>query len=380
MFGRSVKMISEPTYLAAKIVSQRIAAYFEKQVTLHPDAERRHIPDIPVIEAIIDTAFWASLRREEGYEPKISMVFVPPDMAGNSLVFLHKQRFTPSHLVKLSPAVVQPGIHLCIWIEEGNLHIWGTTYEVPLHGMVLEVVEAGLLVVKQKHSDRVGKLINVAVLQGNQIKLIDGNHWGLTDCPGILAALLGFSAPPPTDEPENMLVQLALALRSHGRGALLLVVPPNSSAWLHSIVKPINYLVEPHSLIPIPSEAGASDMAHMERLHKMISAVGGYSAIDGATVITQDHHLLAFGAKVARSPHALPVAQLMITEPIAGSTMQLLDATSIGGTRHLAAAQFVNDQHDSLAMVASQDGTFTVFSWSEKQQMVHGHRIDTLLM
>lgn len=380
MFGRLAKMISEPTYLAAKIVSQRIAAHFEKQVAQHPDGGGRHIPDIPVIEAIIDTAFWASLRREEGYEPKISMVFVPPDMAGSSLVFRHTQRFTPYHLVKLSPAVVQPGIHLCVWMDEGNLHIWGTTYEVPLHSMVVEVVEAGLLVVKQKQRGLAGKLVNVAVLKGNQIKVIDGNHWGLTDSPGILAALLGHSGPPSVDEPENLLVQLALALRSHGRGALLLVVPPNSSAWLHSIVKPINYLVEPHSLIPAVSEAAMPDIEHKEKLRKMINAVGGYSAIDGATVITHDHHLLAFGAKVDRSPHALTVAQLMITEPIAGSTMQLLDATSIGGTRHLAAAQFVNDQRDSIAMVASQDGTFTVCSWSEKQQMVHGHRIDTLLM
>ncbi|WP_353127140.1 putative sensor domain DACNV-containing protein [Parapedobacter pyrenivorans] len=373
-------MISEPTYLAAKIVSDRIAAHFEKQVGLHPDAERRHIPDIPVIETIIDTAFWASLRREEGYEPKISIAFAPPDMAGNSLVFHHTQRFSPHNLVKLSPAVLQPGIHLGVWMDDDNFHIWGTTYEVPLHCMVLEVVEAGLLVVKQKHSDRAGKFINIAVLKGNQIKIMDDNHWGLTDCPGILSALLGFSASSTTGESENILVQLALAMRSHGRGALLLVVPSSSSAWLHSIVKPINYLVNHHPALPSHADEGASDIAYSEMTAKMISAVGGYSAIDGATVITQDHRLLAFGAKVARSPHALPVAQLMITEPVAGSAMQLLDATNIGGTRHLAAAQFVNDQHDSLAMVASQDGTFTVFSWSEKQQLVHGHRIDTLLM
>jgi hypothetical protein len=373
-------MISEPTYLAAKMVSHRIAAHFEKQWRLHLDDERRHIPDIPVIEAIVDTAFWASLRREEGYEPKISIAFVPPDMASNSLVFRHRQRFSPHNLVKLSPAVVQPGIHLGVWMDGDNFHIWGTTYKVPTHCMVLEVVEAGLLVVKQKHSDRVGKFINVAVLKGNQIKVIDDNHWGLTDCPGILATLLGFSSSTTADEPENILVQLALAMRSHGRGGLLLVVPPSSSAWLHSIVKPINYLVEYHPELPTSADEAAPNTGYTATIDKMISAVGGYSAIDGATVITQDHRLLAFGAKVARSPHALPVERLMITEPVAGSAMQLLDATNIGGTRHLAAAQFVNDQHDSLAMVASQDGTFTVFSWSEKHQLVHGHRIDTLLM
>ena len=369
-------MISEPTYLAAKVVSHRIAEHFSKQLD-HRDTDRRHIPDTTVIETLIDTAFWASLRREEGYEPKISLAFVPPDLTNNRLVFQQVQRFTPYHLVKLSPAVVQPGLHLGVWMNGDNFYIWGTTHEVPTHAMVVEVVEAGLLVVKQKHRAHARKFVNVAVLKGNQIKIVEDNHWGLADSPGILSALLGASHAP--DSPsENMLVQLALAMRDHGRGALLLVVPPNSSAWLHSIVKPINYLVEPHAVVPT---AGSSDSAtDLETLRRMISAVGGYSAIDGATVITEDHQLLAFGAKVARSPHALPVARLMITEPVAGSVVQLLDATTIGGTRHLAAAQFVNDQHDSLAMVASQDGTFTVFSWSEKEQMVHGHRIDTLLM
>ena len=35
-------------------------------------------PDTQTLEAIIDTAFWASLRREEGYSPKISLAFLPP--------------------------------------------------------------------------------------------------------------------------------------------------------------------------------------------------------------------------------------------------------------------------------------------------------------
>src|SRR5690606_28855468 len=98
-------MISEPTYLAAKMVSHKVASHFEKQVSNHPEMDL-YIPEIPVIEALIDTAFWASLRREEGYEPKISMAFVPPVMVGRSLVFNQKLRLTPYNLVKLSPAVV----------------------------------------------------------------------------------------------------------------------------------------------------------------------------------------------------------------------------------------------------------------------------------
>ena len=51
-----------------------------------------------------------------------------------------------------------------------------------------------------------------------------------------------------------------------------------------------------------------------------------------------------------------------------------------GGTRHLSAAQFVYDQRDAIAMVASQDGRFTIFAWSPCEDTVHAHRIEALLL
>ena len=43
----------------------------------------------------------------------------------------------------------------------------------------------------------------------------------------------------------------------------------------------------------------------------------------------------------------------------------------LGGTRHISAAQFAQDQHDAVALVASQDGRFTVFAWSSRDGLVH---------
>jgi len=53
---------------------------------------------------------------------------------------------------------------------------------------------------------------------------------------------------------------------------------------------------------------------------------------------------------------------------------------NLGGTRHLSAAQFVHDQREAIALVASQDGKFTIFQWSEEEDMVHGHRVEALLL
>ncbi len=70
----------------------------------------------------------------------------------------------------------------------------------------------------------------------------------------------------------------------------------------------------------------------------------------------------------------------MVTEPIEGGVPMRVRPEQLGGTRHLSAAQFVHDQRDSIALVASQDGRFTVFAWSACEEMVHAHRVETLLV
>ena len=102
--------------------------------------------------------------------------------------------------------------------------------------------------------------------------------------------------------------------------------------------------------------------------------------MDGATILTDRYELLAFGAKIIRRSGSPQVTRVVVTEPIEGSTAEIVDPAQLGGTRHLSAAQFEQDQRDAIALVASQDGGFTVFAWSPSEQMVHGHRIETLLL
>jgi hypothetical protein len=70
----------------------------------------------------------------------------------------------------------------------------------------------------------------------------------------------------------------------------------------------------------------------------------------------------------------------MITEPIEGNEPRVVTPPLLGGTRHLSAAQFVQDQHDAVALVASQDRRFTIFAWSPCEDRVHAHRVETLLL
>ena len=382
--------MTEPAYPAARIVAPKVQAHFEH----HAEEARRRgrpgpatSPDVDTIEAIIDAAFWASLRREESYIPKISLVFLPPDAAQHPLRFERPLPLVPDKLVKVAPAVERAGIHLGVWRDADGLYVWGTVRAIPALSIVVEVAAPGLLVVKHHRGDESGKFVNVAVLEGDQIKVIDERASSLPDCPPLLSSLLGFDSPASWVkgiDSVNVLVQLAVSMRAHGRGGLLLVVPEGDAGWQDSIVRPIPYAVVPAfaELAELTRATPAGDDIRLwqDAVNRAVDAVAGLTAVDGATVLTNTYELMAFGAKIARRKGSPQVEQVTVTEPIEGNAALTVHPTQLGGTRHLSAAQFVHDQRRAVALVASQDGRFTVFAWSPCEEMVHAHRVETLLL
>ena len=109
--------------------------------------------------------------------------------------------------------------------------------------------------------------------------------------------------------------------------------------------------------------------------------IAGLTAVDGATLITDSYD----AARLRRQDRA----PARIAAGGAGDGHRadrrrrrpsIVHPTELGGTRHLSAAQFVHDQRNAIALVASQDGRFTVFAWSPCEDMVHAHRVETLLL
>lgn len=376
-----------PAYPAARAAAGTVQEHFARQheaARQHGASELAPQPDACTVEAMINAAFWASLQREEGYSPKISLALLPPEQAGQPLRFERQLPLTPAALSRLAPAVERPGIHLGVWRDREELCVWGTTRTIPRLCFVLEVIEPGLLVVKYRREQGAGKFVNVVVLKGDQIKEVDEAGARLPDCPALLTSLLGFGAPAHGHDSVNVLVQLATSMRAHGRGGSLLVVPRSSEAWRESIVRPIAYSVAPAycELADLMKQAREEREQPLwqEALIDAVEAVAGLTAVDGATVINDRYELLAFGAKIARRRGSAPVEQVVVTEPVIGGMATVVHPLEFGGTRHLSAAQFVQDQQDAMALVASQDGRFTVFAWSPCESMVHAHRVETLLL
>jgi hypothetical protein len=370
-----------PSYPAARTVARRL----QERIDSSPLAFKTSTtpkPSADFIEEIITKAFWASLRREEGHAPKISIAFLPPDQTVRPLIFNPQVRLDANLLARLAPAVERPGIHIGVWPYADDLCVWGVTRTVPSWCFVLEVVGPGLLVVKYRRDGVSSKFANVAVIEGADVKFIQQQPAMISEAPPVLGSLLSFYSSAGRNESDNLLVKVAVAMRAHGRGGSLLVVPKNTDVWMDSIVQPMTYSVIP----PFPDLGTFLEQIEQGletsplTLQSAVDALAGLTAVDGATVISDRFEPLAFGAKIMSRDSAHRVEQVLVTEPIEGIADAAVDPAHLGGTRHLSAAQFAHEQRDAIALVASQDGQFTVFAWSSMHNIVHAFRLESLLI
>jgi Probable sensor domain DACNV len=377
--------MNAPLYPAARTFAPKLEAYFARHTPAgpSPSSAGAPLPDARAIESIIDAGFWASLQREEGYAPEISLALLPPERAVRPLMLATPLPLGPRALARLAPAVERPGIHLGVWPQGEELVVWGTTRAIPSFCFVLEVLGPGLLVVKHRVREDSAKFQNVAVFEGEQVKVLTREGVDALDYPPLLKSLI---APPPFGAPEeavDMLLRLAVSMRAHKRGGALLVVPAGTQTWRESIVGPIAYAVEPPFTELADLMNDSAEEGHPRgsgAIGRAVDAVAGLTAVDGATLITDRYELLGFGLKIGRPEGRPRVERVIVTEPIEGGEASVVAPVQLGGTRHISAAQFAQDQREAFALVASQDGRFTVFAWSPREGMVHAHRVETLLL
>lgn len=381
-------MKSASTYKAARIVAETVETIFAdhlKKATILGEDNLAFVPNASLIESFIDVGFWTSLRHEEGRTPRISLAYLMPEQAGTPIIFAQPIPFTPKTLTKLSAGYERAGIHLGVWHDDDNtLYVWGATLTLPNCCFVMDISEAGQVVIKHRRIDGFGKFSNIAVLAGDEIKIIDEQNSTNGSCPKIISSLLDFTSVASRHDTVNVMLQLAVSMRGHKRGGTLLVVPAQTKEWRDSISHPLHYALK-------PAFSGLADLIKKNEidnsipnwqatLAKEVDIIGGLTAIDGATIINDEYKLLAFGEKIVQRVGKPIIEKVIETEPIKENKPTIVFPSKTGGTRHLSAAQFVQDQHNAIALVASQDGRFTVFAWSPKDQLVQAHRIDSLLL
>jgi len=326
--------MTAPLYAAARSAAPGLVDYFARQAAAGParPAAGAGLPDAATIEALIDAGFWASLQREEGYAPEISLAYLPPERAARPLMLAEPLPLGPRALARLAPAVERPGIHLGVWRDQGALRVWGTTRTIPTMCFVLEVLGPGLLVVKHRLDDDSAKYRNVAVFAGDEVKVLNRQDVDASDHPALLKSLLAPDSAG-ADDSADVLIRLAVSMRAHKRGGTLLVVPAGTEAWRESIVAPVAYAIAPpfSELTDLVLEDTEEDpLRGHEALGRVVDAVAGLTAVDGATVISDRYEVLGFGVKIRRPDGRPLVERAVVSEPIEGGAATVVAPCSSG--------------------------------------------------
>ena len=124
-----------PGRVVAKSAAWRVHEYFARhwhRIRATSRTTPASAAPSEVIEAVIDAAFRVSLRREEGYIPRLSLAILAPEDAVQPLVFEEALPLTPGSLARLSPAVARSRLQVAVWHFGAELRAWGAVRSIPL--------------------------------------------------------------------------------------------------------------------------------------------------------------------------------------------------------------------------------------------------------
>ena len=326
------------------------------------------------IGKLVNVAFWASLRTEEGVTAPIAIAYESESKRNDTVFKLESPvDFSVEALVKLSPIIRDGKALLTISkSSKGQLEIDGICTSRDFPDFAIRSNSPGGISITAKEkivADVIpGRRPRVRVFQS--INSFDNIMHDL-----LLESTLFEDGQ--KDMAEIVLYHLCKAML-HGHGGTLLIVPSSSSAWQKSIS--FKYKISDNSRgisasahqwlkeatggviykgLPVLPENSADE----NHIMLMSNTIGAIAAVDGATVIDSNYGLLGFGAKITiPEPFAGTISW---AEPMLNDSkeIKILDA---GGMRHRSGIQFVSDNPGCIAIVASQDGRLTFFQMSDE--------------
>lgn len=353
------------------------------------------------LESVLEASFFASFEKEEGKTHDFAIAIAPPlrAMTESVIARVHSDVFAQTYtfksfldinrLPKIAPALAGPRQKIGIWFDGDNAKIWGfleadARVSAALQIRTLQPGQLGVLVplcatkqlylISATRSEPISGSLSIAELLFNEEDL---NKRRSSD---HLTQLRYCGRIPRW---TRLLMDIANRMRKHGHGGTLLVIPGEDTAnVLQASLKPVEMAAE--SSFEYLSQKLVKE--EDEGLYAYECNVPNYSlpwsfdneaqllaqatAVDGATIITKDFGLIAFGAKIEKASQAVP-EQVLVSEPFEdGRQPASKPLSDLGGTRHQSAAQFVFDQHNAFAIVASQDGRLSVMFWNATKQMV----------
>ncbi len=360
---------------------------------------------VELIETLIETCFVASMEKEEGRFYNFSITLKPQECEdGSSYQFHEPIEFNSASITKLTPAINPNYYCIDTWFnKDGNLEIWGFseksntefTFSTSSSGKIILNCALGL-------KDRFKCFISMSETGFISLKSYSNPVADWLEEVYKKEGLKSFFL-----ERNSDLGDILLNMFSHGNGGTILLVPKEIDKWKNSIQHPILYKcltsyqdkrvnvkysametyfeermkpldgktveekIKGLLTTPIHNEALNSKFSLNEHNTKeALLDIGNLTKIDGATVLAQDFEILAFGARIKPIDSNQKPEDLIMITPYENLNARKVSLSTIGGTRHQSAAQFVFDQKESIAVVASHDGRLSVFWWNKEHNIV----------
>jgi hypothetical protein len=389
------------------------------------------LPGLPMLEALLSTAYQASLLREEEQallfrlilaEPKFFNETDGPPQGLHRLVFEEEVPCSPQELKGLAHAASFYRSLLGVRLDPtlGPM-IWGIVHSGPRwlqaqHGgrgvgpelpptVVINVTGAGCIEVS-KGSHTVGHGTNVFQAKWlqdmfaqtraertelhNEERAKAGADWAALD-PELTHII-----------DQHMMKRVLGAIRAFRHGGTLIMVPPDRA---DELLKPNKFLNLRHkfdegesrarfrtlivSIMNTLAQSTSSDASHHpinwsdyqtstdgriakldEAIFEMSHLIAALSTVDGAVVLTQRFELLGFRAEI-RCDFA-DVHMIARALDLEGKRFKN-ESTGGVGTRHRSAYQLCAELKDALVVVISQDGGVRFIRWNDGHVMYWDH-------
>lgn len=364
-----------------------------------------------LIEDLIEICFIASLGKEEGSLYNFSVSLNPSEDREETVFrFENPVEFNSATLTKLTPAINPNYFSIDVWLnDENRLVILGFS-EKRKPNFSFSTSSAGKIIVDCSIGIKNIFKVYVSMAQTGFISSLKSHPNPVADW---LERILSESQKMNFFERNSDLGDLLIHMFSHGNGGTILLVPKENNDWKNSIQHPVLYggvnsfldkrIYEKYTTMEKYAEERIDDIKQLVEsskgnLFEIIKSIqknspsdksfsnklslnnqnaknafldiGSLTKIDGATIITQDFEVLAFGARIQPvNADEKPERVKMIT-PFEDCAPNEVELSKIGGTRHQSAAQFIFDQKDSISVVASHDGRLSVLWWNEKHKAV----------
>jgi hypothetical protein len=365
----------------------------------HPERYRKQkpIPDVADVRFLVETAFWASLKKEEDRATSFAIALLTKEeveqefeLSGRRQLIMTFERSLPlsvDSLTKIAPAFNPQ--HTALIIESDNnaktsYRIWGAMYfsslsnplkEIPVwiedqtfvrpDVFMVSAISPGSLMISRGNS-QIGRFVS-----GQFIKAVPTpfSSWAMGN---YIKNIYSETSNPEFFQPNfwhtfsAALDYLLSEISSRSHGASLVIIPDFCSKNYRNLYSrryafpeslQINAMIEALIHLPTDTDNSILRLGYNKKISERLCALAQLACVDGALVITEKFEVLSFGATL-RAPRW---KGHVVVGPYGFSNGGEEFEHRMLGTRHHSVMNFIGECAESIGFVISQDGPIRGF-------------------